>query len=165
MHTAQIITHVTIHSDGACSGNPGPGGWAAIIRWWSDQTLVREEELSGGAPAATNNQMELSAAIAGIRRVLADEPAPTLPINVFSDSEYVTLNARDRLPTWRLNGWRTSTKKPVKNKDLWVSLDGICEGRLVVWRWVRGHNGDEMNERADTLANIAIARFMPADAA
>lgn len=163
--TELSTTHVTIHADGACSGNPGPGGWSAIVRWWNDTTIVLEEELSGGDATATNNQMELTAALAGIQRVVADNPAPSLPINLYSDSEYVTLNARDRLPTWRVNGWKTSTKRPVKNKDLWLTLDGICEGRNVVYRWVKGHNGNAMNERADSLANVALARFKPVEVA
>lgn len=158
-------THVTIHTDGACSGNPGPGGWSAIVRWWKDTTIMLEEELSGGDATTTNNQMELAAAIAGVQRVVADNPALSLPINLYCDSEYVTLNARDRLPRWRLNGWKTSDKKPVKNKALWLALDGICSGRSIVYRWVKAHNGDPMNERADSLAKDALAQFKPNEAA
>jgi ribonuclease HI len=155
-------THVTIHTDGACLGNPGPGGWGTIVRWWNRKTLLREQELSGGEPDTTNNRMELSAAIAGITHLADASLPPGTPINIYSDSEYVIVNARDRLPKWRLNGWRTSDKKPVKNRDLWATLDGTCEGLEIVWRWVRGHDGDPLNERADALANLAAARFRPA---
>lgn len=157
-------THITIHTDGGCAINPGVGGWAAIVQWWNGSTLVQEEELSGGSPATTNNQMELSAVIAGLRRVLADDPAPALPITVISDSEYVTLNATDRLPRWKLNGWRASGGKAVKNKELWLALDALCEGRPVFWQWVKGHSGDPLNERADALASHALSQIRPGDA-
>ncbi len=159
------ITHISIHTDGACSGNPGPGGWSAIVRWHCSNSVVREAELCGGDAATTNNRMELSAVIAGLRHAIAEDPAINLPIIVNSDSEYVTLNAADRLPRWKRNGWRTADKKPVKNLDLWSTLDGICVGQQVSWQWVRGHNGDDLNERADALANAALVQFLPASAA
>jgi len=137
---------VEIFTDGACSGNPGPGGWAAILRS-GDQ----EKELSGGEPATTNNRMELTAAIEGLKSLKRRSP-----VILHTDSRYVMDGAEKWLANWKKNGWKTADKKPVKNDDLWRALDAAMAGHAVEWRWVRGHSGHVENERADALARAAI---------
>ena len=137
---------VEIFTDGACSGNPGPGGWAAILRWGRE-----EKEISGGERAPTNNRMELMAALKALK-------ALKLPSNVVvhTDSRYVMDGLTLWLPRWKENGWKTSAKKPVKNDDLWRALDEAAQRHDVLWRWVEGHSGHVENERADALARAAI---------
>ena len=137
---------VEIFTDGACSGNPGPGGWAAILRWGRE-----EKEISGGERATTNNRMELMAALKALE-------ALKLPSNVVvhTDSRYVMDGLTLWLPRWKENGWKTSAKKPVKNDDLWRALDEAAQRHDVLWRWVEGHSGHVENERADALARAAI---------
>lgn len=137
---------IDIYTDGACTGNPGPGGWGVLII-----KDGREIELNGGAGATTNNQMELMAAIEGLRAT-ADEPAVT----IYTDSQYVKNGITSWITGWKRNGWKTAAKKPVKNRDLWEALDAAVTGRDVAWRWVRGHDGDPGNERADALARAGI---------
>jgi ribonuclease HI len=138
--------HVTIHTDGACSGNPGPGGWGAILAFGD-----REKELKGGEAHTTNNRMELSAAIAALE-------ALTKPctVDLFTDSEYVRGGITGWIHGWKRNGWRTKDKKPVKNIDLWQRLDAALKQHDVRWHWVKGHAGHAQNERADVLAREAI---------
>ncbi len=138
---------VEIFTDGAYRGNPGPGGWAAILRYRGV-----EKELSGGEAATTNNRMELTAAIAGLE-------ALTRPCRValYTDSQYVRDGITRWLPGWKARGWRTADKKPVKNLDLWQRLDRAASPHRVTWHWVRGHAGHPENERADALARAAIA--------
>jgi ribonuclease HI len=138
--------HVTIHTDGACSGNPGPGGWGAILAF-----ADREKELKGGEAHTTNNRMELSAAIAALE-------ALTKPctVDLFTDSEYVRGGITGWIHGWKRNGWRTKDKKPVKNIDLWQRLDAALKQHDVRWHWVKGHAGHAQNERADVLAREAI---------
>lgn len=135
-----------IATDGACRGNPGPGGWAAIIR---DQD--GERELYGSDPDTTNNRMELLALIHALR---------TLPesssVRVKSDSQYLIKGCTEWISSWKRRGWRTTDKKPVKNQDLWQELSQLMELHSLEWQWVRGHSGDPDNERADALANLAI---------
>ena len=140
---------VTIYTDGACSGNPGPGGWAALLIYGG-----REKELSGGEPATTNNRMELTAAIMALE-------ALTRPctIDLFTDSQYVRHGITQWLRNWRTRGWRTADKKPVKNEDLWRRLDEARTRHEVVWHWVRGHAEDPLNHRVDALAVAAMAPF------
>jgi ribonuclease HI len=140
------MKQVTIFTDGACLGNPGPGGWAAILRWNGT-----EKELSGYEPATTNNRMELQAAIEGLAALT--EPCE---IDLYTDSQYLRNGMNDWLPKWKRNGWRTADKKPVKNVDLWQRLDDLVQSHTVRWHWVRGHDGHIENERCDALANAAI---------
>jgi len=137
---------VIVYTDGACSGNPGPGGWAAILRYGPHEKVIQ-----GGASLTTNNRMELRAVIAALR-------ALTRPcrVEVFTDSEYLRRGVTDWLARWRRNGWLTAGKKPVKNQDLWRALHAAMQPHQVTWRWVPGHAGNELNERADRLAVAAL---------
>ena len=137
---------VEIFTDGACSGNPGPGGWGAILR-----SGKKEKEISGGEPATTNNRMELMAAIKAFEAL--KQPSSVI---IHTDSRYVMDGLTKWLPRWKANGWKTADKKPVKNADLWRALDEAAERHDVLWRWVRGHDGHLENERADALARGAI---------
>lgn len=137
---------VDVFTDGACSGNPGPGGWGAILR-----SGAHEKEISGGERMTTNNRMELMAAI----RALEALTKPSAVV-IHTDSKYVMDGITQWLPRWKKNGWKTSDKKPVKNEDLWRALEAACALHQVTWRWVRGHAGHPENERADALARGAI---------
>ena len=138
---------VAIYTDGACSGNPGPGGWGAVLRWRG-----HARELSGFEPATTNNRMELLAAINALETLKRP-----LPVRLFTDSNYLRQGITTWLPAWKSRGWRTADKKPVKNQDLWQRLEQTLARHEVEWRWVRGHSGDPDNERADQLARAAIS--------
>ena len=138
---------VTIYTDGACKGNPGPGGWGA---WLS--SAGHEKDLFGGAANTTNNRMELTApieALASLKRTCA--------ITIYTDSEYVRKGMTEWINGWQRRGWKTADNKPVKNADLWQRLDALCKLHQVEWRWVKGHSGDPGNERADALANKGVA--------
>jgi ribonuclease HI len=139
---------VVIFTDGSCRGNPGPGGWAAVLSFNG-----REREVSGGEPATTNNRMELTAAIEALN-------ALTRPcvVELHTDSQYVKNGITQWLPLWKARGWRTMTKGAVKNEDLWRRLDEARLRHEVDWRWVKGHAGHEMNERVDVLARRALER-------
>ncbi|MCF4164714.1 ribonuclease HI [Zavarzinia compransoris] len=137
---------VEIHTDGACSGNPGPGGWGALLRWRG-----MEKELSGGEPETTNNRMELMAAIAALEAL----KRPT-EVRLFTDSRYVMDGITKWLAGWKRNGWKTAAKKPVKNEDLWRRLDAATAPHRIDWNWVKGHAGDPLNERVDQIARDAI---------
>ncbi|HEY1797662.1 MAG TPA: ribonuclease HI [Stellaceae bacterium] len=139
---------VEIFTDGACSGNPGPGGWGAILRYHGV-----ERELSGGDPATTNNRMELMAAIVALETL--KRPCP---VELFTDSRYVLEGATKWLPGWKARGWKTADKKPVKNVDLWQRLEQAIAPHRIDWHWVKGHAGHAENERADALARGQIAR-------
>jgi len=143
------LAHVVIYTDGACSGNPGPGGWGAILRFGD-----HVKELKGGEPNTTNNRMELMAAISALEAL--KQPCS---VDVQTDSQYVRNGIVSWIATWKHNGWRTSEKKPVKNVDLWRRLDAALVPHQVRWHWVRGHAGHHMNERADVLAREAIAEM------
>lgn len=135
-----------IYTDGACRGNPGPGGWAALLR-------VNGEEwtLQGAEPTTTNNRMELTAAVRAL-----DALPEVNHVVLYTDSEYVQKGISEWLPAWKKRGWRTSGRKPVKNQDLWQRLDAAAARHVVSWRWVRGHAGNAGNEQVDHLANEAI---------
>jgi ribonuclease HI len=138
---------VQLFTDGACSGNPGPGGWGAILR-----SGGHEKELSGGEAQTTNNRMELMAVIEGLRAL----KKPT-PVTIYTDSKYVMDGASSWLAGWKKRGWKTAAKEPVKNEDLWRALDDEMKRHPpVAWQWVRGHSGHAENERADQLARSAI---------
>ncbi len=137
---------VTIHTDGACSGNPGPGGWGAILTFGD-----HEKELNGGEPHTTNNRMELTAAISALEAL--KRPCH---VELHTDSEYLKNGITAWIKNWKKNGWRTADKKPVKNVDLWKRLDEALLRHQVRWHWVKGHSGDAMNERADQLARAGL---------
>ncbi|HKD48507.1 MAG TPA: ribonuclease HI [Rhizomicrobium sp.] len=142
------MTGIEIFTDGACSGNPGPGGWAAILR-----SGAHERELSGGEILTTNNRMELMAVIKALRQI--KRPSH---VTIHTDSRYVMDGASKWLHAWKDKGWKTADKKPVKNEDLWRLLDQEMVRHRLEWRWVAGHSGHPENERADTLAREAIPR-------
>lgn len=144
------MKQVIIYSDGACRGNPGPGGWGALL-----QHGEHERELHGGEANTTNNRMELLAAISALN-ALKEACAVTL----FTDSEYVRRGMTEWLPGWKAKGWKTASRQPVKNADLWRELETACARHQVNWRWVKGHNGDPGNERADQLANKGVDEVM-----
>ncbi|MBL0089023.1 MAG: ribonuclease HI [Ideonella sp.] len=137
---------VVIYTDGACKGNPGPGGWGAWLRWGE-----HEREMFGGEPATTNNRMELTAvieALASLKR--------RVPVAIYTDSEYVKNGISTWIHAWKKRGWLTADRKPVKNIELWQRLDALVAQHEVQWHWVRGHTGDPGNERADALANRGV---------
>jgi ribonuclease HI len=140
---------VELFTDGACSGNPGPGGWAAILRMGD-----REKELSGGEPATTNNRMELMGVISGLEAL--KRPCK---VKLHTDSKYVLDGATKWIHGWKKNGWRTADKKPVKNVELWQRLDAARLPHKIDWIWVKGHSGHVENERADELARLEIAKL------
>ena len=139
---------VLIYTDGACKGNPGPGGWGAWLRYGQ-----HERELFGGEPVTTNNRMELTAVI----QALASLKRPCA-VDLYTDSEYVRQGITSWIRGWKARGWKTADRKPVKNIDLWQTLDGLAASHEVSWHWVKGHNGDVGNERADALANRGVAQ-------
>lgn len=139
---------VTIYTDGACSGNPGPGGWGALLQYGGN-----EKELSGGEPETTNNRMEMLAAIKALEAL-----KQSCIVHLYTDSTYVKDGITQWIFGWKKNGWRTAAKKPVKNADLWQLLDEQTRRHTVEWHWVKGHDGDERNERVDALARGAIIR-------
>ena len=141
---------VTIFTDGACSGNPGPGGWGAILI-----SGAHEREIRGGEPATTNNRMEMMAAIQALEAL--KRPCK---VELHTDSQYLRKGITEWISGWKARGWRTADKKPVKNEDLWRRLDEARARHTVDWRWVKGHNGHELNERADGLANQGMREML-----
>ncbi|TCT03303.1 ribonuclease HI [Aquabacter spiritensis] len=144
-----MSTPVEVWTDGACSGNPGPGGWGAILRAGS-----HEKELLGGEPHTTNNRMELMAAISALEAL-----TKSCVVDLHTDSEYLRNGILKWMAGWKRNGWSTADKKPVKNQDLWERLDAALKRHEVRWHWVKGHAGNELNERADELARQGMAPF------
>ncbi len=140
------VEPVRIYTDGACKGNPGPGGWGALLK-----TAEGETELFGGEPRTTNNRMELMAVIRALETL-----KPPCEVAVYTDSQYVQKGISEWLHDWKRRGWRTADKKPVKNADLWQELDRLAGMHRVAWHWVRGHAGHPENERADALANRGV---------
>jgi len=147
-----VTPDVTIFTDGACSGNPGPGGWGAILI-----SGAHEREICGGEPATTNNRMELMAAIQALEAL--KRPCK---VELHTDSQYVRKGITEWIGGWKARGWRTADKKPVKNEDLWKRLDAARARHDVDWRWVKGHNGHELNERADGLASKGMREMLEA---
>lgn len=137
---------VTIYTDGACKGNPGPGGWGAMLEYKG-----KIKKIYGGEKKTTNNQMELKAAIEALKAL-----KKTSEVSLFTDSNYVKNGIESWIYNWKKNGWKTAQKKPVKNKELWVELDQLLEKHQVKWHWVKGHAGIEGNEIADELANLGV---------
>ena len=143
------MSAIRIYTDGACLNNPGPGGWAALL---IDQD--RETVVSGGAKFTTNNRMEMQAAIEGLR-ALPDRSE----IDLYTDSKYLYLGITGYIENWRRNYWKTSTKKPVKNQELWIELDRLSQRHSIVWHWVKAHSGHPENERVDSLAREQAIQF------
>lgn len=141
---------VEIFTDGACRGNPGPGGWAALLRYGDQEKVVR-----GAEPDTTNNRMELQAAIEGLAALKRSSK-----VILTTDSEYLRQGINDWVPRWKKNGWRTAARKPVKNQDLWEKLDELVGNHDIEWHWVKGHSGHRENELVDEAANIAIDEML-----
>ena len=144
------------YTDGACSGNPGPGGWGVLLRAVDGEAVLKERELKGGEADTTNNRMELLAAINALERL--EKPSR---LTVVTDSAYVKNGVTGWIFGWKRNGWKTSNKKAVKNVDLWQRLDAAQERHSVTWKWIKGHAGHAENERADELARAGMAPFKP----
>jgi ribonuclease HI len=142
------------YTDGACSGNPGPGGWGVLMRATEGDEILKQRELSGGAALTTNNQMELMAAISALEAL--ERPAE---LTIVTDSTYVKNGVTGWIHGWKKNGWKTAAKKPVKNVELWQRIDAAQARHQVVWEWVKGHAGHPENERADELAREGMAPF------
>jgi len=142
---------IKIYTDGACKGNPGPGGWGALIINNSEK-----KEIYGGENETTNNRMELSAVIEGLKAV--DDQA--CPLTIFTDSTYVLKGMSEWINGWKNNNWISSNKKPVKNKDLWLILDSLASLHKIEWIWVKGHSGHPENDRADFLANLGVGQVV-----
>ena len=149
-----MTPQVVIHTDGACSGNPGPGGWGAVLHYGET-----EKELWGGELSTTNNRMELMAAIQALEAL--KRPCR---VELHTDSKYVQQGIKEWIHAWKARGWKTADKKPVKNEDLWRRLDAVRARHDVDWRWIKGHAGHAFNERADELARQGIAEVLAANA-
>jgi ribonuclease HI len=146
------MTSVDLFTDGACRGNPGPGGWAALLVAGTER-----KEVSGAEAATTNNRMELAAAIGGLNALKR-----RCAVKLFTDSKYVLQGYTEWLPNWKARGWRTAAREPVKNQDLWEQLEAAAAAQDIEWHWVKGHSGHEGNEYVDQLANLAIDRMLAA---
>jgi len=146
---AAVSARVAIWTDGACSGNPGPGGWGALLKF--NGTV---KELSGGEALTTNNRMELTAAIRALEALTR-----SCAVDLYTDSQYVRGGITQWMKGWKRNGWKTADRKPVKNQELWEELDALIARHDVAWHWVKGHAGDVDNERADELARTGMAPF------
>lgn len=148
---SEIKTEVVeVYADGACKGNPGPGGWGVLIRMGQ-----HSKELFGGELMTTNNRMELTAVIRALEALKR-----TCQLNIYTDSVYVQKGMTEWIAAWKARGWRTADKKPVKNDDLWQQLDGLAQQHQIQWCWVKGHAGHEGNEKADALANEGVAKVL-----
>lgn len=152
------ISHIAIHTDGACQGNPGHGGWAAIITYGYDNGYSSNEELIGSDPDTTNNKMELTGVIKALSVLHTSKiPTPDTPIKIISDSKYVVDGINKWLKNWKTNSWRKSDNQPVKNQELWMEFDSLSQGLSIEAQWIKGHSGDCLNERANELARTAIS--------
>ncbi len=151
---SNTLKSVVVYTDGACKGNPGPGGWGALLRFGGQQ-----KELFGGEKLTTNNRMELMAVIQALKALKSQ-----CEVNLFLDSQYVRQGITQWIHAWKLKGWKTASKQAVKNEDLWRELDALvhASGHRVHWHWVKGHSGDEGNERADQLANQGVEQALRA---
>ena len=149
--SAPHIPHIVIYTDGACKGNPGPGGWGAVLR-----SGAHEKHIHGGEKLTTNNRMEISAVIFALRSLKQRST-----VELWTDSQYVQKGVTEWLEGWKKRGWKTASKDPVKNADLWQELDALLPDHAISWHWVRGHNGHPGNELADELANKGVEEFLP----
>ena len=150
------MPQIFAYTDGACSGNPGPGGWGVLLIAREGETILKERELSGGAGETTNNRMELMAAISALEAL--ERPGY---ITIVTDSVYVKDGLTKWITNWKRNGWKTAAKKPVKNEELWKRLDAATDRHTVRWEWVKGHAGHPENERADELARMGMEPYKP----
>ncbi|MFD1882220.1 ribonuclease HI [Paracoccus pacificus] len=150
------MTELFAWTDGACSGNPGPGGWGVLMRAMDGESVRKERELSGGEADTTNNRMELMAAISALEALRRPSR-----ITLTTDSAYVKNGITQWMQGWKRNGWRTSDRKPVKNAELWQRLDQAAAQHKVTWKWIKGHAGHPENERADALARQGMAPYKP----
>jgi len=150
MSDTQHAHHIVIYTDGACKGNPGPGGWGAVLR-----SGTHEKHLHGGAKLTTNNRMELTAAIAALESL--KRPCT---VELHTDSQYLRNGITLWIQGWKAKGWKTASKEPVKNVDLWMRLDAAVQAHEISWHWVKGHAGNELNERADQLATAAMQAYL-----
>jgi len=141
-----VSKHVEIFTDGACRGNPGPGAWAALLRWEGIERII-----SGAVAESTNNRMELQAAIEGLKALKS-----RCTVDLTTDSQYVRKGISSWMNNWKANGWKTAQKKPVKNRELWQQLDKLAQQHTIHWHWVKGHSGHRENELVDEAANLAI---------
>lgn len=153
-HHIKALMTVQIYTDGACRGNPGPGGWGVLLRYKNT-----EKTLSGGAAHTTNNRMELQAAIEGLKAL-----KKSCTVDLYTDSNYLRQGMTTWLSQWKKKGWKNSKREPVKNADLWEALDALASKHTVHWHWVKGHAGHPENERADELATTAIDAFLENEA-
>ncbi|MEK6213995.1 MAG: ribonuclease HI [Vibrio fluvialis] len=144
------------YTDGACSGNPGPGGWGVLLQAHNGDKVVKERELNGGTADTTNNQMELMAAISALETL-----AKPSAITIVTDSSYVKDGITKWIHGWKKNGWRNASKKPVKNTELWQRLDEAAKRHQITWEWIKGHAGHPENERADELARMGMEPYKP----
>jgi len=151
------MTDLFAYTDGACSGNPGPGGWGVLMLARSGEAVVKERTLQGGESLTTNNRMELLAAISALNALKS-----ACEVDLYTDSKYVMDGISKWIFAWKKNGWKTADKKPVKNAELWQALDQANQRHKVKWHWVKGHAGHELNERADVLANLGIEKMRAA---
>jgi len=150
------VVDLIAHTDGACSGNPGPGGWGVLLEALRDGAVIKARELSGGEAETTNNRMELMAAIMALETL--ERPSA---ITIVTDSAYVKNGVSSWIHGWKRNGWKTADRKPVKNVELWQRLDTAQARHQVTWKWIKGHAGHDGNERADALARAGMAPFKP----
>ena len=154
----EAYKEVEIYTDGACSGNPGPGGWAALLRYSSQsnthEKTVHEKVVSGSDEATTNNRMELQAVIGGLLELKSP-----CRVTVYTDSQYVCRGMAEWITNWKKTHWINSQKQPVKNKDLWITLDQLVTGHTVVWKWVKGHSGHPENEKVDAIARKEVEQL------
>ncbi len=150
------MPEIFAYTDGACSGNPGPGGWGVLMIAREGDTILKERELSGGAEETTNNRMELMAAISALEAL--ERPGE---VTIVTDSVYVKDGLTKWIINWKRNGWKTAAKKPVKNEELWKRLDAANTRHTVKWEWVKGHAGHPENERADELARMGMEPYKP----
>jgi ribonuclease HI len=151
------MTELFAYTDGACSGNPGPGGWGVLMLAREDGKVVKERTLNGGEAHTTNNRMELLAAISALEALTR-----VSELTIVTDSAYVKNGVTEWIHGWKRNGWKTAGKDPVKNVDLWQRLDAAQAKHKVIWRWIKGHAGHAENERADELARAGMAPYKPA---
>jgi ribonuclease HI len=154
------VSEILAYTDGACSGNPGPGGWGVVMIARDGDTVLKTRELSGGEPLTTNNRMEMTAAIAALEAL-----GRRTALTIVTDSVYLRDGVTGWIHGWKRNGWKTSARKPVKNEDLWRRLDDLAAGHEIRWEWIKGHAGHPENERADELAREGMAPFKTGKAA
>ena len=148
------MNNITVYTDGGCTGNPGPGGWAAVLLYED-----KEVRLSGGDPSTTNNKMELTAVIKALTHINENSELRNRAVEIFTDSQYVKNGLTQWIFNWIKNGWKTAAKKPVKNKEYWIALKNEADKLTLKWNWVKGHSGDEFNELCDSLVEAERLKF------